>query len=279
MFWFRESFVKIDRIGTSGGGRTVYAVTVGEGPRKILLTACHHANEWLTGLCLWYAAEDYCRSVSTGDFRSVSLFAETSVCFVPWVNPDGAALLTGLATDTEREQMGRIAKKHPHIPFPEWKANSRGVDLNLNYPAAWDAVRERKKQTAAPRDFPGDAPLSEPETAALARLTNEFRPDVVAALHSQGEEIYLNFGRQFPHGSRTLGAKLSDALGYPVLCTPLDADGGGYKDWFIHTYDKPGITVELGLGENPLPLSVLPGLMEKTRTFLQVLMVLTTSMR
>jgi len=28
----------------------------------------------------------------------------------------------------------------------------------------------------------------------------------------------------------------------------------GYKDWFIQDWRRPGFTVELGLGVNPLPL-------------------------
>ena len=29
----------------------------------------------------------------------------------------------------------------------------------------------------------------------------------------------------------------------------------GYQDWFIQIFDRPGYTIECGLGENPLPLS------------------------
>ena len=29
----------------------------------------------------------------------------------------------------------------------------------------------------------------------------------------------------------------------------------GYKDWFIQTYNRPGYTIEAGLGENPLPIT------------------------
>ena len=29
----------------------------------------------------------------------------------------------------------------------------------------------------------------------------------------------------------------------------------GYKDWFIKEYDRPGYTIEAGLGVNPLPMS------------------------
>ena len=36
---------------------------------------------------------------------------------------------------------------------------------------------------------------------------------------------------------------------------PYASGHAGFKDWFILEYDKPGYTIECGLGENPLPIS------------------------
>ena len=36
---------------------------------------------------------------------------------------------------------------------------------------------------------------------------------------------------------------------------PYNSSFAGYKDWFIQNFNKPGFTIEAGLGENPLPLS------------------------
>ena len=36
---------------------------------------------------------------------------------------------------------------------------------------------------------------------------------------------------------------------------PYDASFAGYKDWFIQDYNRPGYTIEAGLGENPLPIT------------------------
>lgn len=269
MFWFRENFVHIGRFGESRGGRPLYFVRIGQGENRVMLTACHHANEFLTGLCLWGALEDYCRRLQQGELSACTAFTESTLLVVPWVNPDGAALLLGLAPMTDWERAEHIAKRYPQIPFPEgWKANLRGVDLNLNYPASWEEVKRCKAQKGiiapAPRDYAGDVPLSEPETCALVELTRDFSPDTLVALHSQGEEIYVNYKDQFPKGSKALALKLSEALGYAVVKTPPDADGGGYKDWFMDRFARPAATVEMGLGENPLPLSQFPGLLEKT---------------
>ena len=274
MHWFRERFCEIRQFGRTAGGRPLFCVQVGEGKRKSMLTACHHANEWLTGLCLWYAMEEYCRKIACGDFEASCSFAENTVLAVPWVNPDGAALLLGLGHCSEWEKCASIAAHFPLIPFPEgWKANLQGVDLNLNYPANWEGIRRRKNvYCAAPRDYAGPYPFSEEESCALKDLTETFSPHVTAALHTQGEEIYANFGNLQPKGTKQLANALSDALGYPVIRTPAQSDAGGYKDWFMQEFDRPAATVELGLGENPLPLALLPQLMEKTKRILHVLL-------
>ena len=37
--------------------------------------------------------------------------------------------------------------------------------------------------------------------------------------------------------------------------TPSESANAGYKDWFIKQYNRPGYTIEAGIGTNPLPLS------------------------
>ncbi len=277
MHWFRENFVEHEVFGESEGLRPLRGIKIGRGEKRILITACHHANEFLTGLCLLSALEDYACQLQQGVFRASTAYEECTMIAVPWVNPDGAALLMGLSPSAEEERFCAIGKAYPHIPFPEgYKANLRGVDLNLNYPADWELARLRKGEqgftSPAPRDFPGFAPLSERETIALATLTETFAPHVAVALHSQGEELYVNYNDHCPKGSRELGKALSLATGYPLCRTPQAADFAGFKDWFIHRFRRPGVTVELGLGKNPLPLQSFPVLAQKTRRILQTLL-------
>ena len=43
--------------------------------------------------------------------------------------------------------------------------------------------------------------------------------------------------------------------GYLLANVPYNSSFAGYKDWFIQDYNKPGFTIEAGLGNNPLPIS------------------------
>ena len=107
----------------------------------------------------------------------------------------------------------------------------------------------------APRDYVGRAPLTQPETRALAAYTEYIDPALVLAYHSQGQVIYWQFDEVFVPGARELGERLAAVSGYALEDTPYESAFAGYKDWFIKVFGRPGYTVEAGTGENPLPIS------------------------
>ena len=75
------------------------------------------------------------------------------------------------------------------------------------------------------------------------------------AYHSQGQVIYWQFENYFVPGARELGEEFARVSGYSLEDTPYNSSFAGYKDWFIQKYRRPGYTIEVGLGQNPLPLS------------------------
>lgn len=253
-------------IATTAYGRSVTALWFGQGRRSVLYNASHHANEWITTPLLLKFLEDYAQAVMNGDLLygldARALFSRTQLCLVPMVNPDGVDLVTGaIAAGSPQYEAARlIAAYYPSIPFPNgWKANLAGVDLNLNYPAEWEQARENKFAlgftTPAPRDYVGQAPLDQPETAAMAALTRELDPRLTLSYHTQGEVIYWKFLDLTPPNAEAIGREFARVSGYALEDTPFASGFAGYKDWFIQTFDRPGYTIEAGSGENPLPLS------------------------
>ena len=134
-----------------------------------------------------------------------------------------------------------------------------GVDLNLQFPALWGKAKEIKYAQGfnkpAPRDFVGFGPLTEPESLAIYNFTLSHNFSLILSYHSQGEVIYWQFQDYNPPRSLEIGEKLSQASGYSLEETPFNSSFAGYKDWFIQNYNKPGYTIEVGIGENPLPIS------------------------
>ena len=253
-----------ESIGYSVLARPLYALTLGEGVRRVLFTAAHHANEWITAPLLMKYTEELLRSYTVGErlgsYDPEELWSSCRITLVPTMNPDGVDLVTGALSPEERRGAEAIARRWPSIPYPQgWKANIEGVDLNLQYPALWETARQIKFSqgytSPAPRDYVGTAPLTAPESRALAALTRRLDPALILAYHTQGEVIYWQFLDREPEGSRELGELLARLSGYALAEVPYESSFAGYKDWFIQEYDRPGYTVEAGLGENPLPLS------------------------
>ena len=259
-------FFRRERLGFSVYGRPIDALILGRGERRVMYSAAHHANEWITTPVLLKFAEEVGNALRAGssiqDVPASDLLDAATIYLVPMVNPDGVDLVTGAIPPGSREYESaqNLASFYPEIPFPDgWKANLRGVDLNLQYPAGWEQARQIKFSQGytrpGPRDYVGTAPLTQPEALALAQYTQRINPTLVLAYHSQGQVIYWQFENYVVPGARELGEEFARVSGYALEDTPYNSSFAGYKDWFIQKYRRPGYTIEVGLGQNPLPLS------------------------
>lgn len=259
-------FCRTEVIANTAFQRPVSTLVIGNGPRKVIFSASHHANEWITSLVLLKFAEELAQAIQSGgqiyDRDAREIAEKVTIYMVPMVDPDGVDLVTGAIRegDIQYDLARRLAENYPAIPFPNgWKANLLGVDLNLQYPAGWLMAREIKFAQGftqpGPRDYVGRAPLNQFESRALAEYTRYIDPALVLAFHSQGKEIYWQFMDIRVPGAEELGQKMAQASGYTLANVPYASGFAGYKDWFIQEFRRPGYTIEVGEGENPLPLS------------------------
>ncbi len=265
----RYPFLSRFEVGKSVLGRSIWGLKAGAGDEAVLYAGAFHAQEWLTSLVLLRFAERLCQALDSGgqlagiDCRRALL--GRGVVIVPCVNPDGVEIaLTGAqAAGDLTDEVLRISGGD----LSTWNANARGVDINHNFDAGWHILRQLEQSRGidgpSPRRFGGWSPASEPETQALTALCGRMNFRSVLALHSQGEEIYWKYGDRTPPGAELMARVLAMSSGYELKTPSSIASHGGFKDWFIEKHGRPGFTVEMGKGKNPLPLDDLEPICER----------------
>ncbi len=270
----RYRFFSVAPLGCSALKRPIYGLTFGNTGERVLIAAAFHGQEWLTALICLRLCEEIGDAVRTGlslaGWNVRRALRDRQIVFVPLVNPDGVEIAVH-GSKTAGEYAG-LVRDHGGDVHGRWQANARGVDINHNFNAGFAELQqaEREEGIIGPcaRQWGGPFPASEPETGTLVNLCNTLSFRHVVALHSQGEEIYWHYGKHTPPASRLMASVMAAVSGYTVAAPSGLAAHGGFKDWFIDTYHKPGFTVELGKGENPLPLADFESTYRKARDLL-----------
>lgn len=252
-------FLKKSVIGKSVLGKEINAIKIGDAAEYSVISAAFHGSERITSIVLLMFIEQlsfaYKNNLNIAGFNARAALRGRGVIFVPCVNPDGCdiSLLGKKGCGALHEKIGRACKND----FTHWNANARGVDINHNFNAGWKELRalERKEGIygPSPTRFGGFKPESEPETITLVNLCRNMKIRHVTALHSQGEVIYWTYGESIPTKSKRMAEIMATSTGYALDVPCRLATGGGFKDWFISEFNRPGFTVELGKGKNPLP--------------------------
>ncbi len=123
--------------------------------------------------------------------HSQSDFSEAPILFIGGVHgdePEGVRLAEELLKWLEQAELTESQKIRPWILIPcinpdgykaNQRTNSRGVDLNRNFPSQdWSA------EVKAPRYSPGPSPNSELETQAVVKLIDSEKPQLIVHFHS-----------------------------------------------------------------------------------------------
>lgn len=113
------------------------------------------------------------------------------------------------------------------------KDNARGVDLNRNFAARNFSVEH------PPGYDPGPAPLSEPETAALAAAVDAFRPSAVVAVHAPFACV------NYDGPARAWAERIAAACGWPARGDIGYPTPGSLGSWLGVDRALPVVTLEL----------------------------------
>lgn len=259
-------FIETFYYGESVLGKRLPYIKLGTGSNTVFYSASIHANEWINSVVFMKFVEDFCEAyVNNQTLRGYNvreIFENSTIYLAPMLNPDGVDLVTGVISQSlpSYREAVEISRDYPSIPFPSgWKANIRGVDLNLQFPAEWEEARRVKFAqgftTPAPRDFVGFGPLTEPEALSAYNFTLENNFRLILTYHTQGEVIFWRYLNYEPEEAEKIGQQFANVSGYQLINEVETNSYAGYRDWFISAYRRPGYTVETGLGVNPLPIS------------------------
>ncbi|MGF6949538.1 g-D-glutamyl-meso-diaminopimelate peptidase [Neobacillus sp. B4I6] len=259
-------FMQIPVIGKTVLGKKIPEIVIGTGEKRVHYNGSFHANEWITTSIIMTFLNDYLLALTNHNLiRGLPMFPlyqQSILSIVPMVNPDGVDLVLHGPPEIENWNKRVVDFNKGSTDFTDWKANIRGVDLNDQFPARWELEKARNQTEPGPRDFVGEKPLSEPEAMAMAKLIKKRNFVRVLAFHTQGEVIYWGFENLEPPESEDIVKEFSRVSGYEPIKTIESY--AGCKDWFIQDWKRPGFTIELGRGINPLPLSQFDEIYQKS---------------
>ncbi|GGG04677.1 M14 family metallopeptidase [Paenibacillus abyssi] len=250
-------------IGTSEYGRELWHIDVGKGPAIILLNGSHHAREWITTILLMTMADRYAlayvQNAKWGAYSVRDLLDQVTFRFVPMVNPDGVTLQQkGLAAFPKAERAKLLKMNGGSANFKRWKANAKGIDLNRQYPVDWEGIRNPAPGPSY-MNYKGAKPMQAKETQAMIEFTRSSGAELAVAYHSSGEILYWNYKTPAEHLSRDrkIANQYASMTGYRLVKPSANPSGGGFTDWFISQFGRPGLTPELAraAGGTNVPLS------------------------
>ncbi len=200
----------VSTIGYSANGRAINAYSFGSGETMLFIGATH-GNERSGGYLMDRFIEDL-------EANARKIPAGRRVMVVPRVSPDA------FAANTRR--------------------NARNVDLNRNFP-----TNDWKPDVTMPGGQlvvggGGSAPLSEPESKAIASYTLSLRPRLVLTYHAVASNVIANEAGI----SWSAAQKYSALSGYRHIPKSQTSEvfqydtTGSYEDWL---YEKHGIAALL----------------------------------
>ena len=250
------SVTKLQEIGKSVEGKSLYALKVGAGKKEVLMDASFHGREHMTTNVLMEMIDTYVKAYVNGTkiekYDVKKILSEVSIVFVPMVNPDGVTLAQGGKVKTSMTKLK--AMNNNSTNFNRWKANINGVDLNRQFNVNWHLIKTTKPSF---KEYKGKAPNTEPEALAIKRLIDRGNHLAYVSYHSSGLIIYWSQTKTKFSRTKKLVRGVSNITGYKLMpVTKKNEPIAASEDYFTKVKDRPAMTVEIApfAGEASVPL-------------------------
>ena len=220
------------------------------GPKpKIFITSAIHAREYTTAELMTRFAENLVNGYGTdADATWVLDYHEVHLMLI--ANPDGR----------KQAETGLLWRKNTNTNYCGATSNSRGADLNRNFPFEWNCCGGSSTNQCS-QTFHGGGPASEPETQAVvnyiqSNFSDQRGPGANDAAPLTTEGIYLDIhssGRLvlWPWGSTSDPAP--NAAQLQTLGRKFAFFNGHSPQQSIGLYPTDGTTTSFAYGEMGLP--------------------------
>lgn len=266
-------------IGTSVEGRNIYALEISDQPGvpedepAVLFNAQHHAREVATPHVVMDVIDTLTDGYAAAQPKITGWVSSFKIVCVPVVNPDGAAYVFGVNSNWRKNRSFNAD-------------NSRGVDLNRNYPYHWGSGSlncERGTGSSGSQGsetYRGPSVASEPETQALVQLAENWNFVMATSYHASGRFIDYPYACNdgFPDNGMPEHGVVDDMMNdvadaifavdgvsysvfSPVAIGPVNGDDTSW--YYAHIAAYPFI-IEVGTSFLPA-ISALPGIIARNR--------------
>jgi carboxypeptidase T len=203
---------QVKAIGKSLQGRDIWSIRLSKNvkiddPSKphVFFNSMHHAREVMTSEVGLDIVETLLSQY--GKDQKITHWLDSFVIdVVPMFNVDGNHLVWS------QDSM--------------WRKNARGgygVDINRNYPYAWNSCRGSSSSRYA-QDYHGESAGSEPETQVMMNFVRSIHPVISISYHSYSEIVIYPYGCE---GQRTETRAVVEKIGKELASKLKKDDGKG----------------------------------------------------
>ena len=237
-------------IGKTPEGRDIILLRVGTGEKKILMSAAMHAREYIAATHAMKSLDEmlfaHANNASIDGYDVKTLLKNTTYYIVPMLNPDGInVVINGINSSSNASILNSMnwVKEKPL----SLKANTRGVDLNRNFPERWSNWTKGQSGPASEL-YKGPSAASEPETQAIVNLVENNTFSFSLSFHAKGQILYWieQENRSWGQDYKFVIDKVSASTGYSLVDdTSTGSSYGANMSTYVLANKIPFITVEL----------------------------------